>query len=297
MNETPYVLAVDSGGSKCEALLVQRDGTALQFHNAMRPGVGGRSPGLIEETIRLLAGATPPTDITLVMVGKAPRWPGPTIRIDEIASALRLSGETAGLVAIAGTGARVQGVTRDGREVNLDGYGPVLGDRGGGYQIGLQALRVTMRVREHPRHATLLAEKVLASLGLTPKTLIEFSLKQHDRSVFAALARLVDDVARAGDPIATAILKNAATDLAETTRDAVDRLGIAADTYPLIGIGSVAKKSDIYWQEYCRLVLAFAPHLKPHRPALPPVVGVAIAGLPPASKDRLFATVPTILKS
>ena len=79
--------------------------------------------------------------------------------------------------------------------------------------------------------------------------------------------------------------------MAATVHDLVIMLGVAGEAYPLVGAGSVAARSDIYWRELCRQVRRFAPRFRPQRVALPPVAGLAAVGLRnPAAVKKLFAT-------
>lgn len=233
-------------------------------------------------------------------------------RVTETDGALALVGEEYGMVVVAGTGARVWGRTRNGRALGLDGLGPILGDVGGAYQIGYTALRAAVRAVQHPRHQTSMKDRIFdaccrtteqaagqqpvagvmakAMAAQAAKTnpdpaaqrlgeLVRFSLTPHDRSVIASLARIVDDEANAGDAVAIKILKESASQMAEMLRDLFDLLKIGDDEYVLVGTGSVAMKSNIWWGELCRLVKEFAPQLKPVRSPLPPVAGIALVGL------------------
>jgi N-acetylglucosamine kinase-like BadF-type ATPase len=191
--------------------------------------------------------------------------------------------------------------------------GPMLGDVGGGYQIGRDALRATVKALWHPRHRTRLRDRIfdaceqlvqtqprpddlhhaprgmkgILAYSLAAKAvvshldpsarrlhqLIDFSLLPHDRSVIASLARLVNEEAEAGDAIAIRILRDAANGLAETVHDLVDRTGIAREPYLFVGTGSVAMHSEIYWRHLSRQVKKFAPHFRPRLSPQPPVVG------------------------
>ena len=118
---------------------------------------------------------------------------------------------------------------------------------------------------------------------------------EADRAEVAALAQVVDAEANAGDKIARSILEAAAADIVETIRDVVDRLDLAAQRYPMIGMGSVATGSKIYWDHVCRLVREFAPEFEPVLLDKPPVVGLALILLqgldvadPAAVRERLF---------
>ncbi len=297
------VLALDSGGSKCEALLVAADGTVLRFARVSEPGQSGRSPATVERaTCSVLKDII--VDNLIKPMDIDPENTGP----------LALAGETYGIVVTTGTGARVTGTTRDGRRLVLDGFGPVLGDEGSGYQIGLAAMRAAARAERHPRHATTLQSRILEICcdSSTNKKddpikkvqeLVGFSLKVHDRSVIAGMARIVDEEARRGDVIALEILKNSAQNLSETVRDLSDRLAIASDDYPLLAIGSVAVKSDIYWDEFSRRVLSFAPRFRMIRLKYPPAAGVALVALSrmdgvdiQAVRQRLFSSIEEVMK-
>jgi hypothetical protein len=243
---------------------------------------------------------------------------------------LALVDQECGVVIVAGTGARVSGRNREGRFLTADGMGPVLGDAGSGYQIGYQGMRAAVKGVWHPRHATTLTEKIFdaccqtldappaktaaavnqAVTGkmaramalrairekihpqaprLTP--MIEFSLRPQDRSVIASLARIVDAEARAGDAVAVGILETAAAEMAETVRDVVDHLGMGRERYVVVGTGSVATRSDIYWQRLHREIRAINPLLEPVRIPYPPVVGIALATLQDrAGADRVGVT-------
>jgi N-acetylglucosamine kinase-like BadF-type ATPase len=211
------------------------------------------------------------------------------------------------LLALAGTGAFVHARTRDGRQCHLDGLGPLLGDHGSAYQIGLLAIRAAAQSGWNARRRTSLADAVYRACGCAPDadfgySLVPYMLGGPDRSEVAAFARLVDEHAETGDRIATEILHTAAADLAATTRDAVEILAMQTADYLLIGAGSVALKSRLYWEHYCREVARFAPRLQPVKAPFPQVVGVVLAMLrdlpdiPHATaRERLFATIPPFL--
>ena len=321
-----YVLALDPGGSKCEGLLIAAGGTVLAGTKVQEPGRSGRSLEVVGEVVRQLVAGVSVTELHIATVsvnalaGELGIPPGVAVTVHEFCESdgpLMLIDAPAGIVVIAGTGARVIGRTASGRELSLDGVGPMLGDHGGGYQIGLQALRATALAVRHPRHHTRLTEPVFvaceeymrrlpdppprrrrpsqmtgflaramarraAESKLDPAAarlyrLVDFSLTSHDRSVVASLARIVDAEARAGDPVSIRILRDAAGALAETVRDLVDHLGGEAAGLPLVGIGSVIVECDLYWDHFCQLLREFAPTIRPLRTPFPPLVGNALA--------------------
>jgi N-acetylglucosamine kinase-like BadF-type ATPase len=167
---------------------------------------------------------------------------------------------------------------------HLDGLGPLLGDHGGGYAIGLRALQATARANWHPRWHTAIASGVLAACRIRGQDteregLICYMAKPRDRSEIAGLARVVAAAAGQGDAVAMRIMREAAADLASTVSDLVDQLEIREEACPFVGTGGVIAGSDLYWEHLCAKVREFAPRFQFLRSDLPPVVGVALGAL------------------
>jgi N-acetylmuramic acid 6-phosphate etherase len=220
---------------------------------------------------------------------------------------------------VAGTGSLVSAQTRDGRKLALDGLGPVFGDFGSGYSIGLQALRATARAVMHPDHETTLKECVFtacerllrdASSGQPSlnrgepgplddsdhlQRLVTFSLMPQDRSALASLAKIVDEEARKGDAHAIRLLQNAAAAIAQTAYDLLDRLEITGEEYALVGAGSVAMNSDVFWNHLCQLLRERAPRLTPMRCPAAPVLGNALCVLRELRPEAVETIRQTIL--
>jgi N-acetylglucosamine kinase-like BadF-type ATPase len=292
------VLGVDSGGTKCDALLVRDDGTVLGWGRSeplgsipVRFSKGtGRSPQAILAAVTQALNGMNYTELHIahstesIPLGFLPKGHATRIEVHavtEAPAAYALAGVTCGVVALAGTGSFVHGRTREGRTLHLDGLGPLLGDHGGGYQIGLMAMRAAAQSGWHPRRNTSLADAIYRACGgrpgdLSGNSLISFALEDRDRSEIASLAKIVNEEASAGDRIAREILQQAAAELAATTYDVVDNLGMTREDYSLIASGSIATKSTIFWEHYSMLVREFAPNLIPVVPDLPAVVGVVL---------------------
>jgi glucosamine kinase len=194
---------------------------------------------------------------------------------------LALVGAKAGIVVLAGTGAFAYGRARDGRELHLDGIGPLYGDHGGAYQIGLAAARAAGRAEWHERFATSLRETVVAAcraLAGNPSDfdMTAYMLEPRDRSELASLAKLVNDDAVKGDRIARSIIVQAADDMVDTLRCVIDRLDMSDEVLPLVGTGGVAVHSHIYWERVTARILEFAPKLQPVLPDKPQVLGLIL---------------------
>ncbi|MCX6359280.1 MAG: hypothetical protein NT029_05725 [Armatimonadetes bacterium] len=295
------LLAVDSGGTKSDALLVSLDGRALgrgrcdvgDPHSGRGAGGSGRSERSVTEAVRR-ALATAPAGAGIHVIGRSAlpadalaRCGGTQLSaswVTEESAALALAGERCGVVVLAGTGALCHASTPEGTSVTLDALGPLLGDHGSAFQIGLLAVRAVGQASWHRRHATSLAESVPKALARFvseedgPFAMVPYMLMCRDRAEIASLSRLVDEHARAGDRVALGILRTAAEDMAESVRDVTDRAGVGDRPLAMVGTGSVAVGSDFYWSALCAAVARFAPNLRPMRHRRPAVLGVLLAG-------------------
>ncbi|MES1260391.1 MAG: BadF/BadG/BcrA/BcrD ATPase family protein, partial [Acidobacteriota bacterium] len=96
------------------------------------------------------------------------------------------------------------------------GWGYVFGDEGGGFDIVRQALRAALAEHEGWGPRTAITPALLEASGTSDanQALHAFYTEQWPRSRVAALARVVDQIAEAGDPVAVDILQRAAMHLA-----------------------------------------------------------------------------------
>jgi N-acetylglucosamine kinase-like BadF-type ATPase len=320
------ILGIDSGGTKCHAMLIRDDGALLGF-GRVESGASsesivfegrGRSREVMAQAVAQAVGDIRCEELHIgCLTSRLPvdflkTWPLARIKIHQVSeagAAFALAGETSGIVALAGTGALVFGQTRDNRKLALDGLGPFLGDYGSGYQIGHAVICAAAQSAWHPRHITTLTEAVYKACGgkkgdVQGWSLVPYTRNPHDRSEIASFARLAIDAAADGDVVARDILKKAAEDLAETVRDMVKMLAMDAESYPLIGTGGIIVHSDLYWNHFCAEVREFAPAFKPFRSDLPPVAGLlmsvlqAVDGIDQAAaKTTLIESVRNYLKT
>ena len=128
-----------------------------------------------------------------------------------IAHAGALNGEP-GVVLIAGTGVVALAIGADGALRTADGWGPWLGDEGGGAWNGAAGLRAALRAHDGRGPSTTLLDAARARFG-APQTW------PAQLTNAAALASFAPDVLAAeGDATALAIVRAAAEALAATAR-------------------------------------------------------------------------------
>lgn len=148
---------------------------------------------------------------------------GPAVVVDDavLAHAGALNGP--GTVLSVGTGTNVLAVGAAGDHARLDGWGPVLGDRGSGHAIGLAGLRAAAAAHDEVGPPTVLAESLSAAVGGTDlASLQRFYRDPHLVARVAAFAEIVLGAA-AHDEVAMQICDEAARALAAAARTAIAR--------------------------------------------------------------------------
>lgn len=189
------------------------------------------------------------------------------------------SGERFGSVLIVGTGAAAYGVDRDGREARAGGWGPLLGDEGSAYWMGLRALRAVMRAYDGRAGATLLTKPILDRLGVdNPEALVHRVYRELAREEIAALAPLVQQAADLGDGEAQAIIDEAAREFVRAVESVIGKLDLAGKSFPLVLSGGLWKAVPVLRQDFERLIKKVAPWASVAALAVEPARGaVALA--------------------
>ena len=125
-----------------------------------------------------------------------------------------------GIVVSAGTGAITLGADEFGEQFYADGWGPLLGDEGGGYWIGVEALRAVCRSLDGRAHPTQLTAPVFKMLGVADGgELVQFIYsEQCTRNDIARLAEIVFELADEGASEAVDIRARAASVMARGVR-------------------------------------------------------------------------------
>lgn len=129
------------------------------------------------------------------------------------------TGGEPGIIVIAGTGSIAFGRNASGATARAGGWGYVFGDEGGAFDLVRQALRAVLRNEEGWGPPTSLRDALLeASAAPDGHRLMHLLYTpEFPRDRVAGWARLIDDAARAGDPVAGDILRSGAQALATVT--------------------------------------------------------------------------------
>ncbi len=252
------VLGIDAGGTRTVCLLADERETVVA--SARGPGANLQSVGELEvekvlhQVIEDALGETQvrPSTICLGMAGVDRPGDADTIRgilarigyrarvlvVNDALIALEagLPG-AAGLVIISGTGSIAYGRDGSGRAARAGGLGHVLSDEGSGYWLGREALRAVVRAADGRGPATALREPVLAHFhaGRTAELLPAIYGSLSRPSTVAAVARLVELAAEAGDAVARRLIHTAADELVVMAESVARQLGLQAPPIVLSG--------------------------------------------------------------
>ncbi len=162
---------------------------------------------------------------------------------------IALSGATEGepgIVMIAGTGSMAFGRNSEGRTARAGGWGYLVGDEGGGFDISRRALRAALQFEEGWGPATSLHRELLTRTGAaSANDLLHRCYASISRYEFAALAPLVNECAEAGDQVAEHILVNAARALRSYVQGVHRNVFAASEPVRVSYIGGVFKSAKL----------------------------------------------------
>ncbi len=133
-----------------------------------------------------------------------------------------------GAVLIAGTGANCFGRNANGERRRVDGWGPLLGDRGSGYWLGENAIRAAIAGFDGATAPTALQSALLKHFEVENVEDLVGVVYAADfrRDRIAAFVPHVIAHARAGDAVAADLLKGCGHQLAQTARAVLEPLDL-----------------------------------------------------------------------
>lgn len=294
---TNCTLGIDGGGSNLRVAVVdeQLKVLAQTTHGTANPSAIGRdaSAALIQEAIREVIALTG-SNVSIYAVGigiagaaatHSAEWLRQTVKtvlpdiqvaasMDYEIALVGAHGKRRGLLILAGTGTVGYGVNDAGESAQVGGWGYLLGDEGGGYWIGLQALKALTRWADNADLITQkLAQSVMEHLQFThPTDVLKwiYAPPPPIREV-AALAEIVLNLAEEGDALALEIIEKAADALAGIAHILQARLGLHDETQIAFAGGLLTAENRLSQALCKRLSLTAIP-----QPRYTPVIGAAL---------------------
>ena len=241
------VLGVDGGGTKTDWALFSGDGSLLR---------DGRLPAgnlrlTSDETLARMFHALPAeaTHVGVFLAGCASeadqarlrrivqsRWPKAQAAVgsDRASGFATAFAEGDGIAVIAGTGSAVTG-RRGERTEKAGGWGQLLGDRGGGYNLAVQALRRVLSDYDIDQRVDTLGQSILRMLCLNRLEDLVAWASNADKMSVAMLAPAVFEAAQNGHKEMRSAIQSAAQMLAAFTAAVAKRLELKAPEVKLTG--------------------------------------------------------------
>jgi N-acetylglucosamine kinase-like BadF-type ATPase len=270
-----------------------------------RPGDEGAGPCWIAaHTVACLANADlPEEEAEHATAVQAQGWSPTATVVNDTFAILRsgLADRRAephwGVAVVCGAGINAVGVAPDGRVTRYLALGPISGDWGGGYGLGLEVLWHAIRAEDGRGPGTVLAGYVTRHFGV--QRVEQVTIGIHRGKIgddeLVSLAPLLLQAADVGDQVAQRLVNRLAEEIAVMALTAMRRLGLTGLATPVVlGGGVITAGNELLLDGITARLAEAAPSAQVRVIDVPPVVGAALLGLdhehaPPAAETRLRA--------
>ena len=204
-----------------------------------------------------------------------------TIASDVVMNYLGAIGNQPGIVVAAGTGAVVMAISRQGIPYRIDGDGPLIADRGSGFDIGRQGLKIAAMVDDGLPGSTALHKAMIQRFGTLENTVNSVYSAVSPIELVASFSRSVAEAAKEGDEISIEILRCAAQDLALNVQAAARRSKLEGGPICYSTAGGIFNIGPLLEKPFHDFVGQFLPEAQYQEP-----LGGAIAGAKIVALDR-----------
>jgi len=286
-------IVCDAGGTKTEFLLFTENGLPLAYSkrsgaNAIFIGKAASTNAVVQGIKDCLKKAnlnvTDLDSISLFIPGfKACKTDvehelGKEVSLagDEENAIYAAHGRPYGIAALCGTGSFVIGQAKCGMKAVSGGWGPLFGDDGSGYHIGVLCLKKLAWLYDNRISETMLEKLALAFLK-APSVQSIRSLAYnpgYSRETIAGLCQIVAMAAREGDVYSLDILRVAAYAIVSDVQTVARRLN--NEPLQVAVTGGVAKIGYLFTDYFKAAVEENCPFLSWREQAFEPVIGAAL---------------------
>lgn len=256
-------LICDGGGTKTEFVLFDQKGKILSKYfgegsNALFidetravasvvTGIkaclehGGLELQAIEQIVLFIPGFRTCLPLLVQMLGIA----SVSLLSDEENALYGALGKRPGIVVLSGTGSFAVGRSIQNEKVVCGGWGPLIGDQGSGYHMGIMALSCIVRRYDEGKPSSKLSSLICDRLGVGNVQLLRRRIytPSLSRAEIASLSYVLEKAAKEGDSDASLVIDNAAKELAEMASVVAKRFN---DEEPQVAlIGGIANMGDL----------------------------------------------------
>lgn len=263
-----YILGVDAGGTKTEAIAYDLDKNVLSkgysgFGNILIDSE--KSLENIRESINNCIANLKIDDCIHIYLGVAGVSAGnnnekvenyikenfnckvTVVNDADLALSAMLKGKD-GFLTIAGTGSVCIGKYK-GKKVRVGGWGHLLGDEGSGYYIAIEALRKIILEKDSGFERSSFTQEILNKLGISDELDIINFVYGSDKGKIASIVPTIVKISKRNDAKAIKILRAAGRELGVMTSRAVDRMKID-ETVNIAITGSILKNIDLVKENF-----------------------------------------------
>lgn len=306
MDQKRYVLGIDGGGTKTDAILVSPDGSLVTEEHAGPTNLqivgtnqaattiikliqdcckkAGNSTSYIQSIVLGLAGAGRSIDKSTLLEELASiasqynlHLPNIIIETDARIALEAAFASSFGIVLIAGTGSIALGKGEDGKLYRAGGWGRILGDDGSGYAVALKALNAAIRSFEGRGDKTVLNNLALEHFKVT--LLDDLVTKIYRENVdVASFVPKVFQAEQEFDHVAHNILFSQANELAELVRVLIGQMK-PKRKIPVALMGGLLEYENVYSKMVKERIICSFPQIVVQKPKFPAAFGAAIMGL------------------
>ena len=287
-----YFIAIDSGGTKTDAVLFDETGhvirrTLTHGCNSMDIGLENTKSHLLSvvkdlidyipdhEKLTALYSGVAATDYYNGEMGKYVQSFYPDLHMRFEDDAVNLISGTVGHInacaIVCGTGSSLY-ARIDGRIIHLGGWGYLIDTGGSGYALGRDALYESFRYCDGRGPKTLMYDYIKEQMGMAPEDNIP-GIYTGGRPYIASLANVVFKARKEGDPIAERVFQKNVYSLAELTFAAEKWFG---GPYKCVLGGGIFSAFPEYAEE---LKKQCSPLAELIRASVPPILGGVIEAL------------------
>ena len=287
-----YYLAADGGGTKLQAVLYDEKlrvvrtariagvNTLFKPEEDVRANIQSMMDGLLSDLDGELVAADYCTVGGRGIMEDVIRQICPNCSIagrSEPVMALTAGLKTSGVVALSGTGSDAFFVKDCKTVTAVGGWGPLLGDEGSGYEIGLNTLKAAIYSYDGRKERSMLYDLVMEHWGLQHLWDIVTHLagNPNARHEVASAARLCSQAAHAGDKTALRIYEHAALDVSLQARTVIEQTRDEWDGTVII-TGGAWKGHPRMFEVFKKEIQLIYPEAKISLPVFEPVVGCVV---------------------
>jgi len=290
-----YVAGIDGGGSKTECALVDFDGNCVAVGHGGPSNINYTERDVVIQSFRsaitstLSASGQPATFEAVGCTHRAAALPEITSLVVELLgcepkrytegeAALGAAGltERFGIAQIAGTGSSTFGFPGDGTSFIIGGWGMLLGDEGGAFDIAIRGLKASVRAMDGRGPKTLLLERACDHFGILCDResfiqLVNFATRDR----IATFAPKIIQAASENDEVAIRIADKTIRELSGAVIAAASRIFKPEQSFPVVLHGGVMRNPAIT-TGITRFVKERYPNAEIKHPVHSPGLGLAL---------------------